>query len=219
MNKSRLFLAFIAVFMGCIACTTMKSSVSRSALVLAEVEKIKPGTTMKDEIVKRFGKPSMESDLTELPSLDDDGILWSYRDGEQNRLSLYFERDSTVVSSVGWQVRNGEKEQSLAVAKERFAARLGTLSFQYRDRPLRQGEEGFEAAYEDSKAGVVVLVQKGTEQVTGLTWSDPAVYSQMVQKWNNAIMSCHHGNDCVWINAEGKQTRIITSPDNIDTKH
>ncbi len=217
MIKSQLFFALMAIFMGFLACATMKNSADSSApLVLEEVEKIMPGATTKNEIIKRFGKPSMESDLTELPSLDDNGTLWSYRDGEQNRLSLYFKKNSTAVSSVGWQVRNGEKEQSLAAAKERLAARFGTLNFRYRDKTLRQSQEGFEAAYEDSKAGVVILVQKGTEQVTGLTWSDPAVYSQIAQKWNNGSMSCHHGHDCVWIDTTGK-TRIITSPDTLDS--
>jgi hypothetical protein len=167
-----------------VACASLGTK--PGSLKLEAAATIKPGVSTKAEIENVFGKPHRIFRLEEYPEQSDDGEVWTYYEepsSKSGRLSFYFKKGALVTSSVGWNVRDTEPEQNLDRAKTFIEAQFPNVNFQQRDEGWAHLHSYSDNSYfEDPKLGVAISYRMKRKEVTGISWSDPKLYTEMVQK-------------------------------------
>ncbi|MBI3294633.1 MAG: hypothetical protein HYZ71_07860 [Deltaproteobacteria bacterium] len=90
---------------------------------LSMLHQIRPGISRKGDVLKLLGKPDRYLDFTHANPIKSDTVGWSYLEAPflaEDRITVEFPTGSDVVQAVGWDVRKGEQERSLAFTKSSF---------------------------------------------------------------------------------------------------
>ena len=144
--KCNLMAALLMAIFWLTACAGRSTvETGKKTLLLAKAGTIHPGTSTKSEILKTLGKPDSKINLGELPDPEDEGEVWRYKeDPTKNsyRIFLYFKRNSSVVSSVSWEINEGEAEQNIDVAKRFIEDNFKGVRFKERDEGSRFFSDG-----------------------------------------------------------------------------
>jgi hypothetical protein len=198
-------------------CTTVRTGEhSRpSRLTLDKAGEIHPAITTQKEVEDLFGIPDRRLSLGDYPEQSDDGTVWLYFEGENKtsaRLTLYFIKQSLVVGSVGWDVREGDPEQSVEQAKKWIQSRFANVHFQEREEGWTNPHAYSDVKYfEDPAAGVTLFFRMTRSEVNGISWSDPKLLAAREKKSRKHASAVHCiGGICYPV--DGQEKRVLTSP-------
>ncbi len=185
----------VLVFSG---CTSMGHRVAQpSGPTLESAAQLYPGLTTREEVKNLFGPPSQYMTLSEYSEQADDGSVWLYFDEKNKsvrRLTIYFNRGSEVVSSVGWNVVEGDPEQSLEVAKAFLKSRFKGVAFQDREEGWTGPHAYSDMKYfEDFALGVSIFFRMGRSEVSGMTWSEPGLLAKRAKRKQRVAVDCLGG--------------------------
>lgn len=189
---------YLSGFLVLLLCSCSTLERRSSSLSLATAAKLQAGVSTKTDIEKLLGAPHKILRLEDFPEQKDDGEIWMYVQepfANSSRLSCYFKKGSSVVASVGWDVREGEPEQNLDMAKDHLKGRFPSVNFQEREEGAVLSHFYSDNKYfEDPKLGLAIFYRMGRKEVSGITWSDPKIYAEMTQKLRRKL-SCMN-SDC-----------------------
>ncbi len=169
-------------------------------LQLETVEKLQLGHTDKDEIKKLFGNPDNIFNLEQFSETNETGEIWEFNENSYPRLSIYFEKESTLTHSITWGVRSGDPEQDLHTAKARYK----TANWEARSAPFSNPHKTpDECYYEDRKMGISIEFRKTRKEVSSISWWNPTrvpANSDIQKKGQKFCIGSHctHGSPPPW---------------------
>lgn len=140
---------------------------------LSHAQKIHPGKSTKKDVLALLGEPDSRTDLNQATPMKQNSEAWSYLEEPllaEDRVTVEFPHDSDVVKAVGWNVRAGEPELALKIAKALFAG--GEFKKQKMpDINPHVGQTRF--FYKELKLGVLIIHNERNNQVESIAWMQP----------------------------------------------
>jgi len=164
-----LYLPVLVCLWGCSSASVNGTSISndKRTLSLGTLSALVIGTSSREDIVASIGNPDKRIIIPE-----SDGKLetWQFFDGEIKvtpRASLVIDIQSGKITAMTWQVRSGEPEEKLEVAKNK----IGPGTFQVKESEwINSHAASDELIYTNKKAGGSVIFSKTPKRVEFITW-------------------------------------------------
>ena len=200
MPRNIMIALFTAIFWLTTCAERSTVETGKRTLPLAKTISIHPGTSTKSGILKTFGEPESKINLGELSDPEDDGEVWRFKEDPLKtsyRIFLYFKKNSSVVSSVSWKANEGDKEQSIEVAKQFIQEHFKGVRFKERDEGWINDAYSDMKFFEDPKKGIRISYRMQRKEVWSITWSEPKFFAAMIEKQKRQLSSTHYtGDDC-----------------------
>jgi hypothetical protein len=148
--------------------------IPKTHFALTKARLIRPGISKKTDVLALLGQPAGRSDLSQATPMRLYSEAWSYLEAPfmaEDRITVEFPYHSEIVRAVGWDVRDGEPEQSLKVAKAAFP----NAKFKVQKMPDINPHVGeTRLFYKETKLGILIIYNTRHRQVESISWMDPS---------------------------------------------
>ncbi len=111
---------FHVLAIGIGVASSLSASNKREGLNFEAISKLVPGHVSKGDLTKLLGKPDETLAFSKVPNSKSKDVEWTYRQNGQDRAAFTFDEGSDSVREWTWMIHDGEAEQKLQTAKQRF---------------------------------------------------------------------------------------------------
>jgi len=142
-----------------------------TALNISTLDRVIAGSTTKAQLTEVLGKPAQVTNLKDLPNSHQTGELWEYHENGITRLSIVFAQDAPVVTTLVWEVFDGDMERPLKTALGRYSGMKWQPDTVKWINPHAFPSECF---LKDDARGIRIEYRIETRKVTSITKWDPS---------------------------------------------
>ena len=150
--------------------SSLSASSKKEALNFDAISKLVPGHVTKADLTKLLGKPDETLDFSKEPNSRSKDVEWTYRQNGQDRAAFTFDEGSDSLKEWTWMIHDGEAEQKLQNAKQRFQG--GRWEAQT-ERWINPHFFPMECFYRDETKGVSLLFNLRRREVSRITRWNP----------------------------------------------
>lgn len=150
---------------------TSARAADSTSLKISILDRVKPGATTKAQLTDILGRPTQVTSLKDLPNSNQMGELWEYQEKGLTRLSAVFAQDTVVVTTLVWEVFDGDTEKPLKSTLNRYSGMKWQSDTVRWINPHAFPSECF---LRDDARGIRIEYRIETQKVTSITMWDPS---------------------------------------------